>query len=359
MSKILLLIITLGCCTGGCTSQPYVTPERLKNGLVIVLTGIEGRSVFNEAICEGIDQGGVSLAIELEDWTHPFPGAYLLSLRTEARNRRKAALIAERVVRYQMKYPGRPVVLVGQSGGGAIAVWVCEAMPWGRQVDGVIMLACALSPEYPLDLALGGTKRGIVNSYSEYDLVFLGAGTIVCGTMDGQHTSSAGRVGFVMPDDDDVRDGYKRLFQVAWSSNMGGSGNIGGHLTSGMPSFVSRYVAPLVLMEDWNSQSVAAIASPALTEVALQKETSETPSIADPTTQPLMQTKLAQMPQAEPTTQPAPATQPAASTQPDPNTQLDPTTQSELATQPVVIPQLDDVKSSENADEYRGTNWHF
>ncbi|MDP7637387.1 MAG: hypothetical protein QF577_07550 [Phycisphaerae bacterium] len=253
------LAVSLVSLAGCGNSQPYVSELRLQRGLVIVLPGIEGRSLFNKAICRGLDEGGVDWAIELYDWTSHVPLAFLINLRSEHRNRGRAAEIAERIVRYQRNYPDRPIVLVGQSGGGAIAAWTCEAMPSGRKVDGVIILAATLSPEYPLATSLGNCRRGIVNFYSFGDVVLLWAGTIISGTMDGEHTSSAGRVGFTVPHPEARPAEYNRLFQVPWHKEMARRGNLGGHLTSGAAEFVAAYVSPLVLAPRWDTGVIAEV----------------------------------------------------------------------------------------------------
>ncbi len=254
-----LTAIVLACVLGGCNRyEQYRTAERLDRGLVIVLPGIEGRSAINDAIIKGLDAGGVDWAIELTDWTVPW--AYLYNLRAEVRNRRKAAGIAGRIARYHWDYPDRPVVLIGQSGGGAIAVWTAENMMLGHYVDGIILIAAALSPEYVLDFALEKSRRGIVSFYSERAVLFLAAGTTVYGTMDGRHTASAGQAGFKLPDDPDGARAYENLFQVAWSPEMASTGHAGVHLTSGAEKFVSRYVAPLVTARPtdgaWNAEYI-------------------------------------------------------------------------------------------------------
>ena len=71
MHRCLILILLAGLAAGaGCArSQPFVTPQRLDRGLVMVLSGIEGQSRLNEDICRGLNDGGVNWAIELVDWT--------------------------------------------------------------------------------------------------------------------------------------------------------------------------------------------------------------------------------------------------------------------------------------------------
>lgn len=268
-SSLLIACVLAGLLTGcgslttiGRDPQPYVNKSRLDKGLVIVLTGIEGRSTFNEAICRGLAEGGVPYSIELEDWTaYPgaVPGAMLLSQRAEDRNRRKAAEIADRISRYEMNFPGRPVLLVGQSGGGAMAIWIMESLPMGERVDGAILLAASLSPEYRLDRALYRSRRGIISFHSQNDWLFLGLGTTVTGTMDGLHESSAGRVGFRVPEK--RPPSYAGLYQVVWNQQMRSSGNWGVHLTSGASGFVSQYVAPLVKADPWNQDLLSSLST--------------------------------------------------------------------------------------------------
>lgn len=257
MRRITVLLFG-GLCAllAGC-AQPWVTPERLDRGLVVVLTGIEGRSPLNEAICRGLDAGGVDWAIRLEDWTSPLGPLY--SLRAEAENRRKARHLAMEISDYRLSHPDRPVVLVGQSGGGAMAAWVAEALPPGRRIDGIVMIAPALSPGYVLSEALRKSERGIVNFHSRRDWFMLGMGTFLAGTMDGYHTSSAGRLGFDVPEPGEGLPAYEKLLQIPWQPEMAETGYGGGHLSSAEGAFVARYVAPFVLNERWDEALVERI----------------------------------------------------------------------------------------------------
>ncbi len=236
--KYVFPVIVSALVLSGCNSQPFLTPERLQRGLVIVLPGIEGRGLFNESICKGLDDGGVDWAIELYDWTSSFVPFY--NLRAQGRNRRKASELALRIAQYRLDYPDCPVILVGQSGGGAIAIWTAETLLPGKQVDGIILLAASLSPEYVLDFALERSHRGIVNLYSSRDWVFLGVGTMVYGTMDGRHSASAGQVGFEVPTSKKRAEAYKKLYQLAWRPRMSETGHSGIHLTSGAALYVAR-----------------------------------------------------------------------------------------------------------------------
>jgi pimeloyl-ACP methyl ester carboxylesterase len=243
----MMLSLAVGCGSG----QPYVTEPRLEKGLVIVLSGIEGRGPLNEAICRGLDEGGVDLAIENYEWATRM--GLVINLRAEQRNRNVSVDLADRIVRYKMQYPGNPVYLVGQSGGGAIAAWTAEAMPVGEPVNGVVMIAPSLSPEYMLDRALANVEEGIVNFHSEGDWMLLGLGTTIAGTMDGKHTSSAGKGGFEVPQRGTRRRLYRKLHQIGWTKEMARTGHSGGHMSSSASGFVAKYIAPLIRASAWNA----------------------------------------------------------------------------------------------------------
>jgi len=243
----------------GCQHQPFLTPERLARGLVVVLPGVEGRGPLNEAVCRGLNAGGVDWGIDLQDWTSPLGPLY--NLRAELHNRQKANRIAMRIAEYKFAHPDNPVVIVGQSGGGAVALWVAEAMPEGQEIDGLVVLSPAISPGYTVDFALSKTRRGVVSFFSEKDWFFLGVGTTLAGTMDGEHTSSAGRVGFVLPATRVRPKEYDRLYQVAWHEQMAAAGHTGGHLAGSAEGFVQHYVAPFVLARRWDEEVVSSVLS--------------------------------------------------------------------------------------------------
>ena len=236
-----------------CQAQPYVTPQRLDKGLVVVLPGIEGRSYFNESIRDGLVKGGVDCAVEIYSWGS-FWGPFY-NLRATGRNHRQAAKLADKIRQYKLDYPGRPVFLVGQSGGGAIAAWTAEKMPEDKKIDGIIMINTALSREYDLDLALKHSKRGIVNFCSNQDWVFLKLGTTAFGTMDGPNTASAGKEGFTVPID--LPDSYDKLYQIIWTKEMMMVGHYGGHLSSSSEAFIAQFVAPLVRATYWDRALVS------------------------------------------------------------------------------------------------------
>lgn len=263
MKWLCVVVLGLSAC-GGCQWNPmnlFSKPPKygdMEKGLVIVLPGIEGRSSLNEDICQGLHDGGVPFAIQLYDWTSMWGPLY--TQRAEGRNRDQAAEIALKIVRYKRAYPKRPVFLIGQSGGGAMAIWTAEALPPGYSVDGVILMAASLSPGYPLDIALAKTRQGVISYYSSRDWVLLGIGTTVVGTMDGEHTSSAGKTGFEVPGAGGVHPSvYGKLFQIPWQPQMASTGYRGTHLSSGAGRFVASYVAPFLETTKWDDDVVARV----------------------------------------------------------------------------------------------------
>jgi len=231
--------------------QPRTLDAALLNdGLTLVLPGIESESIFTYGMCDGLHEGGVRGAIRVFNWGLPFPGGYLANLTRIDRNRRRARDIANEIVAYQDKYPGRPVHLVAQSGGAGTAVFAAEALPEGRTIDGIILLGGALSPTYNLSRALRKTRKGLLNSHSCKDSLILNWGTRLFGTTDRQFTKAAGCIGFEMPEglSAEERELYaEKLHQLAWCEEMADTcHHWGGHLSSGGERFLALHIAPWI-----------------------------------------------------------------------------------------------------------------
>ncbi len=253
---VMVLLAMIGLSVG-CNAQ-WATPERYEKGLIIVLPGIEGVGPLNLSICDGLYAGGVEGAIELTGWGGG-PLGFVINQRDEVGNRRRAAEIADRIVEYQNDYPDQPVILIGHSGGTAIAAWTAEAMPDDHQVTGLILLASSLSAEYNLCNALERTTQGIVNFYSTRDTILLGAGTGAVGTMDGRHSPPAGRVGFDAPEILAGSWAYESLYNVAWTERMQMLNHIGGHSGYSGSVFVKAVVAPLIREPVWSTEIIESL----------------------------------------------------------------------------------------------------
>ena len=249
-----VIICLIAAVVAGCgDSSAYLTPDRLTNGLVIILPGIEGESQLNRDIRRGLVNAGVHRALPIYAWGRPIPLAGVLLNQVDfLGNRLAGARIANMITEYQDDHPGNPVYIIGHSGGGGVAVFAAEAMPEYRKIDGLILLSASISTAYDLTKALSRCKCGITNFYNTADTALLGLGTIVMGNVDGTHGPSAGLMGFDRPSgtaSSAKRLAYSKLYQVSVTSAMAGGDSP--HTAATKPSFVARYVARWVLSRNW------------------------------------------------------------------------------------------------------------
>lgn len=235
----------------GCRLPASVRTElRYERGLVLVVPGIEGPSIWSRNIALGLDDGGVASAIEMYDWTTGLPGALVVNLTYLERNRKQAEMLAERIAEYQDEHPQRPVHLVGHSGGAGIAIMALDALPADRQIERAIVLAPALSPTYDLTTALARTRFGIYNFFSSRDVGFLMVGTSLLGPIDREFGISAGAIGFRAPRDASQEDRAlyrERLRQIRWAPRMKLAGADGSHLGWASRRFAEEYLAPIIV----------------------------------------------------------------------------------------------------------------
>lgn len=244
---VLLLVV----CWCGCARMINATSvDRRDHGYTLVLTGIEGAHPGHACFVAGLKSGGVTSEIEVVDWTTGVPALMLVHLRGAGRHQRQAAGIAEKIARYQDKYPGRPVNIIGHSGGGGMTLLTVESLPDHRLVDSIILLAAAVSPDFDLRPVLPKVKRGIWNYTSLVgDAPLLVAGTTAFGTIDGCHMPSAGACGFRFPVDatHSDRDMYaSKLFERPYRLQMAFNGNFSDHFGGLNPLFAKNELAPLV-----------------------------------------------------------------------------------------------------------------
>ena len=170
----------------------------------------------------------------------------LQALQQDANNRDEARRLAGRITHLRFANPDAPLWLVCISGGAGIGVWALEQLPEGVNVEGVALLAPALSPEYDLTDALAHVNGHLDAFSSRADWLILGAGTRIFGTMDGQYTASAGLVGFDIPpqaDDSQYAKLRRRSYDSEWLLRYG---YFGDHFSIANPRFARKYLSPML-----------------------------------------------------------------------------------------------------------------
>jgi len=252
--RMVLPVAMVACCwAAGCSAEvDYLSSARLDRGMVFFLDGVGGYNIGPQWVREGLDEGGVESANYIFPWGHGPAGMFVADLFDESGNRKRAAELARLVESYQRFYPGRPVCLIGHSGGAGMVVFALEEMTPAAKVDVVFLLAPALDPGRNLAPALRHVRRYCFATSSSADFPLMGTGTSIFGTMDRKHTVSAGLVGFHLPDDlsPDDRMAYRKLRQARWDATLLARGHLGGHMGWSSTAFAREFLAPILRGED-------------------------------------------------------------------------------------------------------------
>lgn len=246
-----LLCLAAGCSsvpTATCSPDGLVFSERINEGLTVVLPGVLGSEPLEHGITQGLIEADVPSAIYLYDWTEG-PSRFYTNLRGEQRNRQEAARVAAKIVDYQTRFPGRPVNLIGYSGGAGLAVMVLESLPVNHKVTTAILLGATLSPSYDLQAAINHSETGIRSYYSPLDTTILVGVVSALGTTDGHHVPAAGAMGFAPPPSMPLEQQacyVNGVEQRPYQPQMLLDGHIGGHFGWIRPDFVRDWIAPQV-----------------------------------------------------------------------------------------------------------------
>ncbi len=221
-------------------------------GLVIVADGVGGLDLCGTGLRYMAGAERLACAVQVFSWGHGV-GRWFADLTDVANRDRQATLVAEAVRRFQAEQPEDLVFLVGKSGGSGVVVKALEQLD-PESVERVVLLAPALSPGYDLTRALRAVRGEVVVFWSPLDVIILGAGTRVFGTIDRVRTVGAGMVSFIVPRPDDpeperIRQ-YAKLRQVRWRPGMVAAGYLGGHFGPDSPMFLRKYVVPLLRAGD-------------------------------------------------------------------------------------------------------------
>ena len=245
---MVVAVAVLAISLGGCDvlgNSKYVTPEREARGMIYVLPGIQGPDGHYQHVRDGLVAAGVTCAIKIHPWGCDIPGMNLLVNQTDTKDDRQwGQTIAKEIMAYQREYPGRYVAIIGQSGGGGVAVFTAESLAnlGGKNIDSIVMLDASLSTDYNMSKAASKCSNGIVNFWYSKDTAMLVAGTGMFGNVDGGHGSSAGQT--------PITGRWPNLYQVRITSRMVKPWS-DAHFADTTQAFATQYIAPWILHHTW------------------------------------------------------------------------------------------------------------
>jgi pimeloyl-ACP methyl ester carboxylesterase len=231
-------------------APPDLETGLVAQGLVIVADGVGGLDLCGTGLRYVMGALKVPYLVKVVPWGHGF-GRWHADLTNAANHERHAREITDSILRFHAESPSAAVFLVGKSGGTGLVVKALEQLP-ENVVEAAVLLSPALSPAYDLTLALRAVRREVVVFWSPLDVIVLGLGTRIFGTVDRIKSVSAGLVGFrrPTPGDDRCEDPYRKLRQVRWRLGMATTGYLGGHVGPDNPAFLRKYVVPLLRVGD-------------------------------------------------------------------------------------------------------------
>jgi len=180
-------------------------------------------------IARGLTAGGVAGSVELFRWSAGWRGFLAIpSLLGRAHMRTRGRRLAEKILQYQDRYPGRTVDLVGYSCGAYVVIAALESLPAGTCVRTVVLLAPTVWPGYDLTAALQRVSGRMICLHSHGDWLINGLGPLLFGTADRHHTAAAGMVGFRYQTAGALAP---RLVSVPYDRRFVKSGYLGDHFT--------------------------------------------------------------------------------------------------------------------------------
>jgi pimeloyl-ACP methyl ester carboxylesterase len=202
-----------------CGPEPAAAPSQAE-GRLLILPGVGNTRFHLAGFVAAAETQLPRFDVEVRPWGVPFMTIH--NLRAHERNEATAAAIAAEIAEWRRAHPDEPFYLVGYSGGGGMATLVTAALPDGVSIDRLVLVAPAISPDYPLEHeVLPHVREHVVNYASDRDLQ-VGWGTRTFGTIDRKSTASAGAIGFEAQ--------HPRLLEYRWSTADAPFGHAGNHL---------------------------------------------------------------------------------------------------------------------------------
>jgi pimeloyl-ACP methyl ester carboxylesterase len=202
-----------------CGPELAATPSQAE-GRLLILPGVGNTRFHLAGFVAAAEAQLPRFDVEVRPWGVPFMTIH--NLRAHERNEATAESVAGEIAEWRRAHPDAPFYLVGYSGGGGMATLVTAALPDDVSIDRLVLVAPAISPDYPLEQeVLPHVREYVVNYASERDLQ-VGWGTRTFGTIDRKNTASAGAIGFAAA--------HERLLEYRWSAADVAVGHAGNHL---------------------------------------------------------------------------------------------------------------------------------
>lgn len=240
---IATLLLTSGCAAVPDVPRPPYPSPFGQDISSIYVPGIAGVGREDRGWVAGLRAGGYDGKIEFWDWTGRLDP--IAALWAHGRQREQAQLVANRICQLHIASPDAPIILVAHSAGSGVAVKSLEDLPPDVQVEGLVLLAPALSRTYDLTAALRHVRGRADVFYSDRDTLVLAIGTFIFGTVDGVHGESAGHGGFVRPLGG-AADAYAKIRTHPYSIARRSLGDDGGHEGVLAPRLAAGLVDPLL-----------------------------------------------------------------------------------------------------------------
>ncbi|MCB9866547.1 MAG: hypothetical protein H6816_07940 [Phycisphaerales bacterium] len=217
-----------------------------RRGTVFLLDGVGGFKLTPLLVRKALRVCGSSFATYFYDWHRGLPGDMLSDLMCLRANRRAALKLARIIRRRAREFPDAPIHLISYSGGTGVAAFAVEKL--GRHVRlGVLVLgASALAPGYDLAPVLRRV-RVCYGLTSRRDVIILGLGTTLFGTVDRRFGASAGLVGFRnVPGSGGAGEPVGEFVAMPWTPELCAWDHAGHHVGAASVPYVRTHLVPLL-----------------------------------------------------------------------------------------------------------------
>jgi len=235
MHKTIRILLLAGClaAAGGCAG-----PDRRAEvfGKTYYLDGAGNWGFGTAEVPRGLKKAGYHGDVEVFIWTtslNPLIDQLNILGAAEGAGKRLAGKIND----YKKRHPGKRVNIIALSAGTGVAVWACEHLETGCEIDHLVLLGSSLSHNYNMTKAMPHIQGNIFVYHSPHDSVL--SSVEVVGTIDRKTgVKSVGQVGMKPPGGD-----HGKVINTPWSKRWESLGWHGGHTDCTKERFVHREIA--------------------------------------------------------------------------------------------------------------------